>query len=49
VLPAEKLVDYFGPKSFDIVMSTEVVEHVLDWGLVISTMKAVLRRVASYT
>ena len=25
VLPAERLVDYFGPESFDVVVSTEVV------------------------
>jgi len=44
VLPAERLVDYFGPESFDVVVSTEVVEHVLDWRLVINNMKVVLRR-----
>jgi SAM-dependent methyltransferase len=44
VLPAERLVDYFGPESFDVVVSTEVIEHVLDWRLVINNMKVVLRR-----
>ena len=44
VLPAERLVDYFGPESFDVVASTEVIEHVFDWRLVINNMKVVLRR-----
>ena len=44
VLPAERLVDHFGPESFDAVISTEVIEHVFDWRLVINNMKAVLRR-----
>jgi len=44
VLPAERLVDHFGPESFDVVISTEVLEHVFDWRLVINNMKAVLRR-----
>ena len=44
VLPAERIVDYFGPESFDVVVSTEVIEHVRDWRLVINNMKAVLRR-----
>jgi len=44
VLPAERLVDHFGPESFDAVISTEVLEHVFDWRLVVNNMKAVLRR-----
>jgi SAM-dependent methyltransferase len=44
ILPAEKLVRYFGPESFDIVISTEVLEHVQNWRLVIDNMKGVLKR-----
>jgi len=44
ILPAEKLVEYFGPESFDIVISTELLEHVQNWRLVINSMKSVLKR-----
>jgi len=44
VLPAKKLVQYFGEESFDVVISTELLEHVKDWRTVINNMKAVLRR-----
>jgi SAM-dependent methyltransferase len=43
VLPAERLVEYFGPESFDAVISTEVLEHVFDWRTVVNNMKAVLK------
>ncbi len=44
VLPAERLVEHFGPESFDVVISTETLEHVQDWRLVINNMKKVLKR-----
>jgi len=43
MLPAEKLVEYVGPESFDIVISTELLEHVQNWRLVINNMKSVLK------
>ena len=43
VLPAEKLVEYFGENSFDVVISTEVLEHVKDWRVVITNMKLVVK------
>ena len=44
VLPAEKIVEYFGVESFDVVISTELLEHVQNWRLVINNMKSVLKR-----
>jgi len=44
MLPAEKLVEYFGEEAFDIVISTELLEHVKDWRLAIINMKRVLKR-----
>ncbi len=43
VLPAEKLIEHFGQQSFDIVISTELLEHVKDWRIVIHNMKGVLK------
>jgi len=43
VLPAERLVEHFGKESFDVVVSTELLEHVKDWRLVINNMKDVLK------
>jgi len=43
ILPAEKLLKYFGKESFDVVISTEVLEHVKNWRVVIFNMKEVLK------
>jgi SAM-dependent methyltransferase len=44
ILPAERLIEHFGPESFDVVISTELLEHVKDWRLVVNNMKTVLKR-----
>lgn len=44
VCGAEAILAEFGPESFDIVISTEMVEHVKDWKKVISNLKNVTRR-----
>jgi SAM-dependent methyltransferase len=44
ILPAEKLVEYFGPESFDVVIATELLEHVQNWRLVVGNLKSVLKR-----
>ena len=43
VCPAERLLDRFAPESFDMVISTEVLEHVRDWRAVVHNLKTVLR------
>lgn len=43
VLNAEDLVKEFGKASFDVVISTEMLEHVVEWKPVISQMKQVLK------
>ena len=40
---AEGLIARFGPCSFDIVISTEMLEHVLDWRAVMHNLKGVLK------
>jgi SAM-dependent methyltransferase len=42
--PAEKLIERFGVESFDIIISTEMVEHVFDWRTVFSNIKQVCKR-----
>jgi len=43
VCDAENLVDYFGRETFDVVISTELLEHVKDWRKVINNLKEVLK------
>lgn len=43
VCAAEALAARFGPNSFDVVVSTEMLEHVFDWRAVVHNLKAVLR------
>jgi SAM-dependent methyltransferase len=43
IVPAERLAEYFGPESFDVIIATELLEHVIDWRCVINNMKTVLR------
>lgn len=43
VCDADKLIEKFGERSFDIVLSTEMIEHVADWRRVISNLKNICR------
>jgi SAM-dependent methyltransferase len=43
IVPAEKLVDKFGENAFDVVISTEMIEHVFDWKIVIDNLKKILK------
>ena len=38
-----ELADRFGPESFDVVVSNEMLEHVQDWRSAVSQMKAITR------
>lgn len=44
VCRAEDLASTFGKESFDVVVCSELLEHVLDWKMAVHNMKAVLRR-----
>jgi SAM-dependent methyltransferase len=39
VMDAAKLLDRFDPESFDVVLSTEMVEHVRDWRSLFNDLK----------
>jgi SAM-dependent methyltransferase len=43
VCAAEGLEQRFGRASFDVVLTTEMLEHVRDWRTVVSNLKSVLR------
>jgi SAM-dependent methyltransferase len=43
VMPAEKLLNYFGPEAFDVVICTETLEHIPDWRSAINNLKGVLK------
>jgi len=43
VVPAAHLVERFGPDRFDLVISTEMLEHIADWRTAIRNMKQVCR------
>lgn len=43
VCPAERLLEQFGAARFDIVVATEVVEHIRDWRTAFRNMMEVLR------
>jgi len=44
VVPAEDIVKRFGEESFDVIISSELLEHVRDWRVVINNIKAALKR-----
>lgn len=43
VLSADNLVNHFGPESFEVVITTELLEHVNDWRHVVRNIKDVLK------
>jgi SAM-dependent methyltransferase len=43
VMDVSDLTTYFGPESFDVVVSTEMLEHAQSWRVSVDQMKDVLR------
>ena len=42
VVDASDLIDHFGTGSFDLVITTEMLEHIRDWRVVVHNLKGVL-------
>jgi SAM-dependent methyltransferase len=43
VCPVDHLLERFGPDSFDVVFSTEMLEHVRDWRAAVTNLKGVTK------
>jgi len=43
VLDARELLDRFGAERFDVVIATEILEHIRDWRGIVSIMKRLLK------
>lgn len=44
VMDVKDLTSYFGKESFDVVISTEMLEHASDWRVAVNQMKDVLQQ-----
>jgi len=44
ICDASELVERFGPERFDVLISTEMLEHVRDWRTVVGQFKRVMKR-----
>ncbi|MFO7796127.1 MAG: methyltransferase domain-containing protein [Promethearchaeia archaeon] len=43
ILPAEDILNHFNKNSFDVVIATEIIEHVRDWRLILNNFKKVVK------
>ena len=43
ICTVENLIDEFGTEKFDLVVATEVIEHIKDWKIAISNMKNICK------
>lgn len=44
IVPAESVVKHFGPEYFEVVITTELLEHVINWRSVVNNLKTFLRK-----